>query len=733
VSLVQDQRKYPVEFIRHCRWYAKHLKIVDPDGNVVPFHLRPVQKAIEYEFWLADQEKEPFFGIILKARRFGVSSLVAARNYREMKEFGNRRALIIAHDLPATKNILNNMVQFFWRNDSDPLKPKAEKESANSLKFEENESEFIVYTAGAREKAARSFAANSIHFSELDFFEDARVLPAAMQVTGNAWPTKVTIESTAAGPDGPMQREWDRAVEGISGFKPMFFAWFDDPRYTRELSFEDLIKFGPRAYVEQNRSYLLTCKREFDKEVDGHGLGRQSTRTYYAGRAGAGTEASGNGRGTDQGGEAIQPPALAEGEGPARREVGSGDGKRRKNPLKAGTKNRKALDAGLRKHLRDASGLGGVVVDESLLRKCYEAAFTSYEKSLLTEFDLTHEQINWMWWVKAVKCSGDETERRREYPSRAEEAFEAAAEAVLDPLVMAKWAKEAKENPPITVKFEIELQRDGSVVATAVEDNIGRVAIWEKPEEGAEYVMGVDPSSGLESSDWTVAVVDRLDTGTQVAEFRARMDPDMAIDQIEALGIYYNKAFTGVEANSIGLAYCRSLEDRGTLPMYERERKSSKEPNKKVKQIGWLTTGGSQGTREMLITELRKAVREDRCQIRSELTIREGRSLWVSRTANRLEKIEARPGTHDDGIFAHGIAIMMRNECLPYEFVEGERDLRDVTMDIEDVLPAEFLQYLQAQEKEHDRSSSLLPLPKTGTDDMDLEGYTLIGGRRSVL
>jgi hypothetical protein len=264
--------------------------------------------------------------------------------------------------------------------------------------------------------------------------------------------------------------------------------------------------------------------------------------------------------------------------------------------------------------------------------------------------------------VKFVKCGGDPVEVRREYPSRPEEAFEAASESVLDPLMLSRWSAEAKENPPELGHFTGKSDKYGELTVEWVPDNLGYVSIWEDPIEGMEYAMGVDPATGSKEGDWFVASVLRADTGAQVAEFRARIDPDLCTDQVEALGVYFNSAFTGIEANSYGLHVAREIEDRGTLPMYEREIPDSRSPGKTIAKIGWVT---DRRTRNNLMTELRKAVREGRCQIRSEETLREGRTLYVNRTQAGLERIEARPNCHDDGIFAHSIGILMRNRLSP--------------------------------------------------------------------
>jgi len=745
------------EFENHCHWYEENLRVVDRTGKVVPFKLYPVQKKLERLVVEAFEQKKPCFIIVLKARREGISTWVSARFYRDSKEMEHRRSMILAHDDKATKNVLD-MVRFFFNNDPD--KPETTKDSQAVLKFKDNASEFMVYTAGSRAKAGRSFNAQAIHISELDFWDDPRTFTSVMQVTPNTFPVVVIIESTAQGPEGPMQKLWDPAVEGRNGFTPVFFAWFDFEEYRRDLSWDDLLSFADRNWVAKNRDFVKLAVRKHVNAVKenknywrkkrrkegqnglGEGAGtaggpeRDGDGTPLQGGAGSGGASAASGGEGGPGDQVRLAGGEVEGEG-----AGGGG---RIPPVPIGWQARlrqgfaeegrgRASTAGMRrkrnvKNLAEAAKKAGIyrAHNEDILWDAFQDSLTPYEQGLMTEFptQVTFEAINWLRWVTAVKCNGDEIERKREYPSRPSESFEAAAETVLDPVIIAKWTKWAKENPPEKIRFEVTEDRFGRVTASAVADPVGHVCIWERPIEGENYVMGVDPSTGSKEGDWTVGSVLSVSTGHQVAEFRARMDPDLAIDQIEALGVFYNSAFTGVEANTYGIPFVRALEDRGTLPMFEREIPDRREPGKTNKLAGWLTTPKS---RNLLFTELRKAVREDRCQIKALDTLRECLTLTIVRNENkgamsRLERIEARSGCHDDGPMAHGIAIIMRNRVAPVDETQVERKP-------DEPLPKMVQQFLDQFEKEG--KGGRIPLQHRHTQ---VSGIPLrIDGRRSVL
>lgn len=760
--IFQRPEVWPEEFLEHCKWYPEHFSVINNKSEKVPMQLWDTQMVPEFVKWEAMRRKEPVFIIILKARQQGLSTWCSGSLMRDAIERENRRSLIIAHDDKASKNVLS-MSKRFQQFFPDGL-PTSEM-SASAMTLRDTNSQFVVYTAGTRDSTARSFSCQAIEFSELDFYPDGdAVLVSAMQVVPSEYPAVVVIESTANGPGGPMQKHWDRAVAGVSGFIPIFLSWFDDPRYSRELSYKDLIAFGPRPYVEEHRSYLEACalddekvvkmRRERKEKADALGSGSG------VGPAQRGRDAEGDGGesagGTQRGGKKGAASAGAEGtardgvdddpatlpqEGAAdggRHEVQGADGgdyvrpgddgrSARRDGESVSDRVQRERDAGHRRRVRRRHNLVGKRLD-TLLDKVFEESLTPYEQGLIEEFGrdrITFEQINWMRWCTQVKCTGDEIKRRREYPSRPDEAFEASGDSVLDPVTIAKWQKQSSEEKPKFYRFDVTENREGAVSVATEEDPLAKTRVWEEPEDGVLYCMGVDPSGGHEDGDWTVACVLRVDSGEQVAEFRARMDTDLAIDQIEGLGIYFNEAYTGVEVNSYGMPYARSLEDRGTLPMFEREVPDRKEPGKMNKMIGWLT---GPKTRDALYLEVRRAFRLAVGRVRSMATLQEARTLTVVTTQSRLERIEARPNCHDDGIMAYGVARMMRNRIMPTDQDDGP----EVQKEDDAKIGSETVRAMLNAALDRDYQRQRLPLSTRHIRHIHA-GRATVDGRRNVL
>lgn len=328
----------------------------------------------------------------------------------------------------------------------------------------------------------------------------------------------------------------------------------------------------------------------------------------------------------------------------------------------------------------------------------FKDSMTDYEIDITIENHLEEKQLNWLRWCQFDKCGDSEMRRKREHPSRPEEAFEFSDEAILNPHVISEWIRDARKNPGQKLRFKFTEHKDGRVSVKPVLDAAGKTTMWEEPQEGVEYVMGVDPASGTERGDNQVACVLRKDTGNQVAELRCRMEPHLAINEVEGLGIWYNCAYTAPEANSIGLEWARRLSDRGTLPIYQRQDPSRYEPGKLTPRLGWLTTSTS---RNQIFTTMRQVVTESRCRLWSLDTLRECTTLWEGKEGDNRGKIEARPNCKDDGVMAWGIALRM----LPQLEDEGEDRIVE-----DEGGPSEAARALLAQFAAKSRNGRLPPL-----------------------
>lgn len=184
------------------------------------------------------------------------------------------------------------------------------------------------------------------------------------------------------------------------------------------------------------------------------------------------------------------------------------------------------------------------------------------------------------------------------------------------------------------------------------DDPNGPVKIYRMPEEGVPYVLGAD-TAGEGSDSFAAHVLDNR-TGEQVAVLHGQFDEDVFARQLFCLGIWYNTALIGVEAN-FSTYPVMELERLGYPKQYVRE--SVDNYTHKVRHsYGFVT---SSKTRPVIIGELIRVVREDVGVICDEETLLE--MLSFVRNEKTLRP-EAEAGGHDDLVLSLAIAHHIRGQ-----------------------------------------------------------------------
>ena len=693
--------EYEPEFLDHISWFEKNLKIRTKQATVEPLIFNKIQRILEYHKWKKHRDVSPAILLILKARQEGCSTWAEATMFKDSREMSNRQSFVLAHKEDATRKLFGMSKRFV---DKFPEPIELDKSSARTLKFMDNESELQVETAGSGGGAGRAATAQAIHLSELDQYQDPEeVLTAIMPTLPDKGKITLIAESTANGPMMTMNALWDRASAGKNEFEPFFFPWWIHDEYRLDLSFETMKKYAPADWLARRGRWLAGCERRTQDALarlrqsglrrlpeGDSGRGKKAATSLHgdakeaagAGGSPAEAQAERSTTGKDDAGEGSSSrghlPSVLGPEGTGQTPPGNGrqdhhgrniggptDGieGRELREVRPGDKIRNELRGKFGLESIDPGDYGG---PEGLIEKrtfsietIFVDSLTDYEIGLILEFDLDLEQINWLRYCLENKANGSETSRKREYPSRPEEAFEAFGSDVLDPRVLSIWFKEAKDDAFVEKGSMQTRETAPGLISVSFnkEDRNGKIEIYEQPDPHLRYVLSIDPSQGIEGSDWTVGFVGEVQSGKQVAEFRATIDPDLAVNQLEALGIYYNKAKVIVETNGgYGWPYVRHLLDRNTLPMYERMA-FDRATRMLTKRPGW---DSNTKTRPLIWTEMKEAVRKEHAKVRSIETISELRSLWE----NDQGKIEARPGKHDDGAMAFGMFLIFRNQIL---------------------------------------------------------------------
>jgi hypothetical protein len=211
-------------------------------------------------------------------------------------------------------------------------------------------------------------------------------------------------------------------------------------------------------------------------------------------------------------------------------------------------------------------------------------------------------------WYENVAMKLPTVERNRQYPLNEADGFMLSGFTYFDAEVLAYYRSNVK-TPLMSGQFYEELARK----ATFKPHRDGIIQLFEKPKEGAEYVVGVDTSTGR-AADYTSADVLDAASGALVAHLHAKLEAPRAAIQIHYLGKLYNAAKIGVErGGGYGEALITALRDgNNLLPRYPNLYRFTKKtaPGKRpVEEYGFPM---NISTRPLVLEKLKAAAYESR-------------------------------------------------------------------------------------------------------------------------
>lgn len=317
-----------------------------------------------------------------------------------------------------------------------------------------------------------------------------------------------------------------------------------------------------------------------------------------------------------------------------------------------------------------ANGIGGTFYDEWMRAERGESEFvplffpwyemdeyrmpvpddfslTDDERDLKELYGLDDEQLVWRRWCISANCKGSIDTFHQEYPSTPHEAFLSSGRPVFDSKIVDKAIMEAKDpvkqgrvvkaNPKAFPKFRTEFR--------------GQLKVWEEPQDGANYVIGIDSASGEQNGDYSCMSVFRLKDKVQVAEWWGHMPPYVLGEEAEALGTYYNRALLVPEANNHGVSVIDALRKLHYNRIFRRRATpDNKKDHGSSTKIGWWT---SETSKKLLINNLREFVREDVSRIKSKEALKE----MMTYVYDDHDRSAAQNGCYDDRVIATALAV----------------------------------------------------------------------------
>jgi len=226
-------------------YFHECLKILEfGTKRLIPFRLNVVQRILHDLAEGQFKEEGHVRYIVLKARRFGISTYIQARMFKRAATDFNKTVHIATHDR-ATSDTMFQMTKIMEQNYPKMIKPEVMYSGKRELTWGSQDggglnSKYGLSSVGGAE--VRGDAIDYLHCSEISSWGDkAKEFAVALQnCVISGYGTEIWLESTAKGVGNMFYEEFWRAWRGESGFRQAFFPWFVFPEYKTKLNESEL-------------------------------------------------------------------------------------------------------------------------------------------------------------------------------------------------------------------------------------------------------------------------------------------------------------------------------------------------------------------------------------------------------------------------------------------------------------------------------------------------------------
>ena len=267
-------------------------------------------------------------------------------------------------------------------------------------------------------------------------------------------------------------------------------------------------------------------------------------------------------------------------------------------------------------------------------------SLSEYERGLIDSAGASRGHIRFLRYEKQKLNSrsptlptsalvvGDEKMLLQEYPVDDISCFLTSADTVFEPAIVKQLKLRAR--PPLWI------------------EDSGALHIWERPQVGRPYVLFLDTSEGLPTSDWQAALVLDPEKLRYVARLRMKRDWPEVAKAVADLALMYNEALLMVERNNGGTTVLYILENQLNYPnlYYHDESGFTKQ-----QLVGWKTDGV---TKPIMVAQFKEALEAGALDIPDEETLYEiGQYRYIAQVkARSQDKYQAPSGGHDDLVIA---------------------------------------------------------------------------------
>jgi hypothetical protein len=244
-ELFNKLRRKSTLFFKTC------LKIKTKELGIIPLNLNDTQLYFNNEIARIKRDKELCRIVVVKARQFGISTLVSALSFWKCFFNIGLNAFTMADSTNSTSNIFGMIKRFYDYLPEELPKPSLKKSNEKLLHFSENDSLIRVGTAGAKQ-VGRSMTNNLLHCSEVAFWKnEVEILAGLFQTVPTNKTSEIILESTANGRKGLF---YEKAREGLnpkSMWSTIFIPWFWHKEYSSTIRDPDFRLTEEEAEIKQ--------------------------------------------------------------------------------------------------------------------------------------------------------------------------------------------------------------------------------------------------------------------------------------------------------------------------------------------------------------------------------------------------------------------------------------------------------------------------------------------------
>lgn len=265
------------------------------------------------------------------------------------------------------------------------------------------------------------------------------------------------------------------------------------------------------------------------------------------------------------------------------------------------------------------------------------------ELALQRKYHLTDGQLVWRRWCIQANCHGDLDLFHQEYPADPHEAFISSGRPVFDTQAIDEAMR--KVAPPQT-QGRVVSENGFPIFRSQYR---GFLSIWDYPQDGEAYTVGIDVAKGLENGDYSVMSVVCNRTKKLVAEWHGHIAPDLLGEEANLLGRYYNMALLVPESNNHGISTIDRLRQLH-YPKLFRRRTVNRAVNKVTEEYGFNTNSK---TKPVIINDLGAHLREQAHLVSSLECLRE----CLTYIYDPDGATNAQNGCYDDRVIALALAL----------------------------------------------------------------------------